>query len=814
MALKKVLFLFAISFGVVCYYLSFINKVTNPPIPTEFIQKKNNRKIIKEGRKKWIDNMHRSHPEVDWKKIDQNNRKLNTDKVIELRKSLLESEDFEDMLDNFEVIVARDIEGEWIERGSNNLAGRIRTADIDFNNNNIYCASSGGNIWKGTLDGNEWESLNDYMQILGITFIRIINTDFGQRLLIGSEDNGFYYSDNECLTLNKASGLANNSIKRFIIQNGTNDIYALVNSSPKAIYRSTDLGENFSPFIFLNANQGIPSEAISHFDIFTTRYQENDIFLINDTSFYKIEGNDLSFISQLPGTYSDNVLLTGGESINSIFLYAYIDGRIFKSINGGSSWIDKGNSPSDWWWINGFNSSNLERDKVFVGGMEAFGSLNGGDDWSLLNPWWEYYDDIEGKLHADIPEIRFYLDEEYNEVALISTDGGLYISDNYLGSVENISLAGLGVSQYYSTYSQKFRPYSIFAGSQDQGLQKSISDNDGIQDFEQIISGDYGHLVSGNQGVGIWANYPGFTIFYSDIINSNSSLSLDFPGSGYLWIAPLMENPYSSEKAILGGGGINGGNHLIDLSVEGNQLIYLEKQFNFSGTISAMEYSPINPSYRYVLTENGKFYYSLDDGENWTATSSFTGPGSHYFYGSTIWASTDKLETVYIGGSGYSNPAVYVSHDHGQTFNSMDNGLPNTLVFQLAGTSDDAILFAATEIGPYGYSSNKDEWFLLSGLSAPDQTYWTVDYIPGINTARFGTYGRGIWDFVLNNNYNINYGDVNQDNIVNIQDIIIIISFILDVNNPTDEQFIATDINEDQLINVLDIVLIVDIIFD
>ena len=112
MVLKKALFLFAISFGVVCYYLSFINKVNNPPIPTEFIQKKNNRKIIKEGRKKWIDNMHRSHPDVDWKKIDQKNRKLNTDKVIELRKSLLKSEDFQDMLDNFEVIVDRDIEGE------------------------------------------------------------------------------------------------------------------------------------------------------------------------------------------------------------------------------------------------------------------------------------------------------------------------------------------------------------------------------------------------------------------------------------------------------------------------------------------------------------------------------------------------------------------------------------------------------------------------------------------------------------------------------------------------------------------------------
>tara|TARA_Y100001970_G_scaffold253054_1_gene327408 strand:- start:4731 stop:7175 length:2445 start_codon:yes stop_codon:yes gene_type:complete len=814
MTFKNFLFLVPIFFGVVYYFTSSTKSIENPPIPIEFVEKKNNRKIIKQGRKKWIDNMHKSNPDVDWKKIDKKNRKLNTDKVIQLRKELLANGRFEDISDNFEIIVERDIEGEWIEKGSNNLAGRIRTADIDFTNNNIYCASSGGNIWKGSLEGNNWESLNDYMQILGITFLRIVNDDSNQRLLIGSENNGFYYSDNECLTLNKASGLGSYSVKRFIMQNGTNHIYALVNSSPKAIYRSVDFGENFELFISLNSSEGIPSEPIGHFDIFTTRYEENDIFLINDTSFYKLFNNTLSFISELPGTYSDDVLLTGGQSLNSIFLYAYIGGRIFKSINGGSTWMDKGDAPSDWWWINGFNSSNLERDKVFVGGMEAFGSIDGGDDWELINSWWEYYDNIETKLHADIPEIRFYLDDEYNEVALISTDGGLYISNNHLASVKNISMSGLGVSQYYSIYSQKFQPYSIFAGSQDQGLQRSITMNEGVDDFDQIISGDYGHLVSGDNGVSLWANYPGFTIYYSDIANSNSSISLDFPGNGYLWIAPLMEMPNNPQKVLLGGGGVNGGNHLLELSKQGNQLVYSEHPFNFSGTISAMGYSPLDSSYRYVLTENGKFYYSLDNGENWTITSSFTGPGSHYFYGSTIWASKNKLETVYIGGSGYSNPAVYVSHDNGQTFSPMNNGLPNTLVFQLVGTPGDVILFAATEIGPYGYSFNEDEWFLLSGLSAPDQTYWTVDYIPEINTARFGTYGRGIWDFVLNNNYDINYGDVNQDNIINIQDIIIIVGFILNTNIPTNEELIVSDINEDQLINILDILLIVDIIFD
>ena len=93
----------------------------------------------------------------------------------------------------------------------------------------------------------------------------------------------------------------------------------------------------------------------------------------------------------------------------------------------------------------------------------------------------------------------------------------MYFSDDYIQSVQNISLSGLGVSQYYSTFSQRFYPYAIFAGSQDQGLQKSITNNNyQIENFNQIISGDYGHLVSGDDGNSIWTNYPGFTIYYPE----------------------------------------------------------------------------------------------------------------------------------------------------------------------------------------------------------------------------------------------------------------------------------------------------------
>ena len=54
----------------------------------------------------------------------------------------------------------------------------------------------------------------------------------------------------------------------------------------------------------------------------------------------------------------------------------------------------------------------------------------------------------------------------------------------------------------------------------------------------------------------------------------------------------------------------------------------------------------------------------------------------------------------------------------------------------------------------------------------------------------------------------------NNDLIVNIQDVILVISFILGNNEPTTQEFINSDLNGDNQINILDIIMIVDIIFN
>ena len=790
-----------------------INKFENyieRPVPTDIVQKKKNRKLFKKSRKEYIDLIHKRDSNVDWEKVDSDFRRQRSYQNTNQRKTYIDQNGYwED--NNREIFLDRELEGYWQERGSNNLAGRVHTMDIDFESDLIYLGSSGGNIWRGSIDGEGWESLNDYMQINDIKIIRLIETSNARRILIGSSD-GFFYTDDEGTIINQSLGLESpldwGEFYRFIIKGESDNtiIYALAkewdNGSIVSIYKSMDLGLSFQR-VYSDSLQSNGS-----YDMWTYRYEDSDIFFLKEGSLYKLVNDQPIFISELTSSGSGDNLLTGGLDEN-IFIYAKIDDQLYFSENEGQDWESLGTLPSYTFFRNSFKSSNINKQFICIGGIDLYRSINGGVNWSKVNDWWEYYDNPSIYLHADIPDIQFILDPDGNEFAFALTDGGIYISyDGFMNEVLNISESGLGVSQYYSTYTAHYPPYKVYAGSQDQGFQRRTNIADGVYDFEQVISGDYGHLVSPNQGQSIWSVYPGFVLLYPNAATNTNGITWDFQGSGYLWLPPLMEDPQDENVVYIAGGGLNGGNHLIKLTKIGNSIVPEEISFPFNNTITAMAYSPIDHSHWYVMTYNGSFYHSTDYGVSWQISLGFSGPESHYFYGSTIYPSNQILGKVVIGGSGYSNSPVFISYNHGQSFQNFSQGLPNTMVFEIDGTLTDEVIFAATELGPYAYVDGQEEWSSIMGLSAPDQTYWSLEYVPEIHTARFGTYGRGIWDFIIDENIDVLYGDINEDETINIQDVILLINIILNESN----FIVEGDINQDQTIDVIDVVLLVNMI--
>ena len=113
-----------------------------------------------------------------------------------------------DRSNKFVSVASGALTGEWIEKGSRNLSGRIHVADMDTATNMIYCGSSGGNIWKGNMDGTGWTSLNDNLQMSSIKMVDVLHHSNGVRLLVADGGDNFFFSDEDGTTWDTASGLA------------------------------------------------------------------------------------------------------------------------------------------------------------------------------------------------------------------------------------------------------------------------------------------------------------------------------------------------------------------------------------------------------------------------------------------------------------------------------------------------------------------------------------------------------------------------------------------------------------------------------
>ena len=700
------------------------------------------RKERKKIKKAFFENMHRAEERFNWKKHNKKARWENYQKNKNTKNELA-------------------VEGFWKERGSANQSGRIHTAELDTINNVLYCASSGGNIWKGTPEGENWISLNDEIKFYDIKMMKMVQTDSLSRLLVCTGKSEFYYTDDQGNNWNQSTGLEGTEDWGFIkkavaVNDSTNTIYVLTSewdddswSSVSKLYRSTNRGIDFQEIhTFLSD--------VDKTDIWAPYQNSDTTIVLASKKVYTLIGDSIELRTSIIGNTSGYSLITGCSTQESTTLYAYINHELHKSTNNGQDWEFITELEDEPFFSMSFNASISNPDVLYMGAMECAVSYDGGYIWESVNDWWDYYDNPADKLHADIPNIKAVLNSAGEEITYVATDGGLYVSNDHLHSVQNISLKDLNVSQYYSTYTNRNNTNYVYAGSQDQGFQRSNEgDTDSLFNFDQVISGDYGHIVSGDGGESIWMVYPGFADYYPNAESGDTGDSWYFPENATeLWLPPMMADPNFENTAYLAGGNIDDyGSHIIrldyDNSISSTQLSYNFEYGSGGGYITAMACSKINTNYWYVLTNNGKFFTSTDYGVNWTKTAGFSGPENHYFYGASIQPSAIDLGKVYIAGSGYSNAGVYISSDNGESFTALDQGLPQTMIYDIAPTLGDEFIFAATELGPYIYTTENSQWTQLAAGVAPDQIYWTVEFVDELKTARFGTYGRGIWDFKL-----------------------------------------------------------------
>jgi hypothetical protein len=723
-------------------------------------------------RKAWIEISHPAPPGVDWRVIESENVRNNIvhrNRQKELREQSLSIQE------NF---ANGQLQGVWSERGSNNQAGSIIAADYDSVSNKLYVISDAGSLWRNEgLQPNNWTLLNDDYRFDNRTLKTFRKSGGGNRLLV--QLNGkILYSDNEGTQFTPANiafpfSWSGNQILQLVVQkSNSNNIYALAyfwdntSWSPRlALYRSIDEGLNFLR-IYTFGHGRINSAKIN------APHNANQVYVLDaaaNTGIVKIQsvsGNNVTDVANTaaPETLSD---IQFSSTLVEGTLHMYLmnnNNRIFHSTNRGASWALKGDLPQDSWNI--LEASNTSGNIVFAGGVEAMKSINTGTTWNSVNSWFEYYNDIIGKLHADIMNIAHFRKSDGMPFAIINQHGGVAISYNNLSTTTNLSVHGLRSAQYYDVLTPADNSGIIYGGTQDQGLHmNNTGTTTGLLDFEQVISGDYGYLTLADLQRTLYAEYPGASLFIFDHPSGSFRQNWTLPGTqkpNYGWMLPIknMSNPLS-DTILIGGGNINGGggSYLCRISMQSlppyninaTQYPYdfrANSNNNQSG-ITAIETSRLQPEKIYVATEDGTFFYSNNNGSSWNKSTTFSVGGGWYLYGSTILASEFNENLIWYGGSGYGGTSLFRSTDGGQTFNPMNNGLPQTLVHELAANLNESLLFAATDAGPYVYVAAEDKWYSMIGATTPIQRYTSVEYLSSTNTVRFGTYGRGIQDFAL-----------------------------------------------------------------
>lgn len=744
------------------------------PQPTDTIVKMDAEDVPKKAaRSAWIDLMHTGGEEgLDWNAIEYQNSKKGAEYKAELRKINANNErEGEWLADGL-------LKGTWREKGSIDQAGSILVTKYDEESDKIYCISAGGTLWKGGREGFSWEVLNqDYR--FSNNLLEVYTNDDGSKRVIAAINGIPHISYNDGATWEMSDFSGGTA--------GGWSIFDNIKMADGSIFTLFRAGQNSNLRMYYSKDEGESwIRGATFFSSDTRNYSMNkpansdDLYVIEQLSetssmlhlWNKETESFEPFRQSMDIGFGENrqAILRGAYHQDSLKLYSVNgDNDFMMSVDTGGTWTRLSTLQSNMWRV-GFELLPSDPETMIYGEVNIYNTKSGGKQWFKISDWWEYYNDVFGKIHADIMDIEEYVDPEGNPFTLISNHGGISETRDGGTTMKNIGLVGLNVSQYYDVRTHPVDRKFVYAGAQDQGFQRGQFVSNGPESFEQVISGDYGHIEFTNNGEHLWTVYPGGSVsYYDDPKNGGPVAWYELVSeTESVWIPPIVAHPDQTQNAVfLAGGKVDGGvgSSLIRLDYVNGEIIPTELSYDFransGGEISAIAFSPFDFNKMYVATTSRMVFLSTDGGETFERAETNT-VGGHYLYGSCLMPSKIDPNVIYLSGSGYSGPAVFKSIDGGLSYQPMNEGMPSTLAFGVAPNEDESLIYAATEAGPYVYVVSEETWYPLTGQSTPNTRYWSVEFLPETNTARFGTYGRGIWDFEFEE-FSVNSEDILAD---------------------------------------------------
>jgi len=654
-------------------------------------------------------------------------------------------------------------QGPSTSRGGYHGIGRINTVAFHpTDTNTLWAGSAGGGVWKTNDAGNTWTSISANLPILGTSSIAFnplnANTAY---LCTGDGDGGNTYSIGIFKTWNggaswDTTGLKFNSSSlvsaNWIIVNPL-DTNTLLLATSQGIYRSLNGGANWTNTYTGSFKQVMYNPAD------TTVVYATGVHTSGNSQVFRSGDGGVTWnaVTSIANSYRVAIAVTKANP-GIVKAMAATDNNyglngIYSSSDSGKTFSLTFNGTSGTNCSNNFLSSNFKLDStmgcggqgfydlaltmsptdssaVYAGGVNTWGSNDGGKSWHIVSQWSSYLPGLI-TIHAD----KHYL--AFNPIAPSNlyecNDGGIYKTNNPNSSLWTDIGNGLCITEFYRNAVSNVASF-VLGGAQDDGC-KSVTDSIGTP--VDVLGGD---------GMEVQMDYTDPLTFYcedqyggisitrnggSRMTNISDNIASPAPiGS---WITPYIILPQS--PSIL----LAGYNKVYTSSDYGNSWTAISPVFSSGNTIDRVVVPITNSNYIYVLVNNG-IRYSTNFGTTWQSLSlvGFSGQISD------IVVDPKNEKNLWVTFSGYTTNKVVVHSLTTNTTKLVNGHLPNIPVNCLTIDSSNGMMYIGCDLGVYYYDTTAAKWTLYNN-NLPNVVIndLNINYTTGELWA--ATFGRGMW---------------------------------------------------------------------
>lgn len=417
----------------------------------------------------------------------------------------------------------------------------------------------------------------------------------------------------------------------------------------------------------------------------------------------------------------------------------------WRSTDGGANWTPRmldGEGPNLLGWtVNGVDNGGQawydlslavhpeDADRIHLGGVNLWGSEDGGEHWSCEGHWYSGGD--LPYLHADQHGLQYLEDGRL----LIANDGGAFVMDPSAATTEDLS-AGLAIAQAYRVDLDPQAIDRYLVGTQDNG---TFMKHEG--QWEHVLGGDgFQCSFHGALNEVVYASLYYGQLFRSDDggnafqeIAGNTASGEDSQGA---WLTPWEVSKFNPDWVYMAK------DRVYRSTNRGEEWMPLE--ILPGGDCTALALAPSDVSRIYAAKEF-RLYRSVDG-----QTFSELDPPNAFSWFTDVHVSLEDADQLWAALSNYNDSTkVITSQDGGNTWDNLSAGLPPAPVNCIERDPASGALYAGTDVGVYMLENAPGmQWQRMSeGLPNVVISDLTLHAPSGRLAA--ATYGRGIFSFEL-----------------------------------------------------------------